>query len=154
MVWRDGRSGNFLTPIFTMISAMASSILPSSFSTVLGPYMSPIGFLRLERLQLSDDDFDHPVSSNLELVVSLDPAHRLEKDELDRRQCHKTLQGFQGSVLPILRPERRGMVVSQQGVDVRLQVHDLHQFLADNRSGLFSVKPHFVRNAHRNLHRL
>jgi hypothetical protein len=35
-VRRDGRSGNFLTPIFTMTSAIASSILPSSFSTVLG----------------------------------------------------------------------------------------------------------------------
>ena len=34
--WRDGRSGSFLRPIFTMISAMASSILLSSFSTVLG----------------------------------------------------------------------------------------------------------------------
>ena len=43
---------------------------------------------------------------------------------------------------------RRGMVVSQQSVDVCLQIHDLHQFLADKLSSLFSVTPHFVRHAH------
>lgn len=37
MVWRAGRCGSRFRPIFTMISAMASSILPSSISTVLGP---------------------------------------------------------------------------------------------------------------------
>src|ERR1017187_10355330 len=34
MVWRAGRSGSFLRPIDTIISAMASSILPSSFLTI------------------------------------------------------------------------------------------------------------------------
>src|SRR4051794_94344 len=131
-----------------LTSAMAFSISSSSFSTVFGPCKSPIGFLRFERLQLSDDDSNHPLSSNLELVVTLHPPHRLEKDELDRRHGHEALQGFQGGVLPILRPERRGMVVSQQGVDVRLQFHDLQQFLADKLSDPFSVTPYLVRHAH------
>jgi len=103
---------------------------------------------------LSNDDFNHLISSDLELVVALNPPHRLEKDELDRRHCHKALQGFRAGILPMLRPERRGMVVSQQGVDVRLQFHDLDQFLADKLSGLFSVMPHFVRKAHMKPHRL
>src|ERR1700681_4161084 len=34
MVWRAGSSGSFLRPIVTIISAMASSILPSSFLTI------------------------------------------------------------------------------------------------------------------------
>ena len=46
--------------------------------------MSPIRFFRLERLQLSADDFDHPVRSDTELIIALDPSHRLEQDELDR----------------------------------------------------------------------
>ena len=66
----------FLRPIFTMISAMASPILPSSFSTVfLGSFTSPIGIARFERLQLSDDDFDHLISSDLELVGAFAPIN-------------------------------------------------------------------------------
>src|SRR5260370_297626 len=36
MVWRAGRNGKFLRALFTMISAMASSIFSSSFLTVFG----------------------------------------------------------------------------------------------------------------------
>ena len=70
--------------------------------------------------------FTHPTGSNRTNWIAVIATMRCK--------------GFQASVLPFLRSERRGLVVSQQGVDVRLQVHDLHQFLADKLSGLFASR--------------
>src|SRR5262249_34488571 len=98
--------------------------------------------------QLSNKKLDQLISSDLDLLIALDPLHRLEEDELNRRQRPEALQGFQAGVPPFLRPERRGMIAPPQGVDGRLQLHDLQQFLADKLPGPLSVTPHFIRNIH------
>jgi hypothetical protein len=40
------------------------------------------------------------------------------------------------------------MGVSQQTVDVGLQIHDFQQFLADKLARLLGITPHFVGHAH------
>jgi hypothetical protein len=51
----------------------------------------------------------------------------------------------------MLRAERRRVLISEQGIDVGLQVHDLSQFLADKFARLFGIPPLFLWHIHSTL---
>jgi hypothetical protein len=81
---------------FLLPRAIVANRQPQQHGAMIGTPMgsSPIGFLRFQSLQLSDDDGEDLVSSGPELIVALYPVLRLEQDELNGRHGHQALQGF------------------------------------------------------------